>query len=53
MLEVITDEVKEKLIALGITDEDDMLAICDGLDAICEIGYTIYNNKIYNEINND
>ena len=53
MIEVITDEVKEKLIALGITDEDDMLAMCNGLDAICEIGYTIYNNKRYNGINDD
>lgn len=53
MIEVITDEVKEKLIALGITDEDDMLAICDGLDAIAEIGYTIYDKMRHNEKQDD
>lgn len=38
---------------LGINDEDKMLEICKGLDTICEIGYTIFNNIKYNNKNYD
>ena len=53
MIDLLTDEVKNEFKALGIEEEQDMLAMCNGLDAICEIGYTIYNNKRYNEIKDD
>ena len=40
----------EEFNKLGITNEDDMITILNGLDEIAEIGYVWYkNNKVKNE----
>ncbi|MCQ2185468.1 MAG: hypothetical protein MJY92_01920 [Bacteroidales bacterium] len=45
LTENLKEDVKDEFKKLGIENIDDMLSICNGLDAIAEIGYTIYKNK--------
>ena len=53
LVEDLNEEVKDEFLKLGIETIDDMLSICNGLDAIAEIGYTIYNNNRFNDLQND
>ncbi|MBQ0025129.1 MAG: hypothetical protein KBT00_05345 [Bacteroidales bacterium] len=53
LTEDLNEEVKNEFLKLGIENIDDMLSICNGLDAIAEIGYTIYNNNRFNDLKND
>lgn len=45
LLEDLDDDLKFEFHKLGIQEEDEMLAICLGLDAIAEIGYEVYKNN--------
>ena len=45
LLEDLDDDLKFEFHKLGIQEEDEMLAICSGLDAIAEIGYEVYKNN--------
>ena len=45
LLEDLDDDLKFEFHKLGIQQEDEMLAICSGLDAIAEIGYEVYKNN--------
>lgn len=43
----IDETLKNYLFDLGITDEDEMITLLNGLDEIAEMGYALYiNNSI-------
>lgn len=39
------DEYRQRLIDLGITNEDDMVKVMNFLDQVAEIGYDVYKKK--------
>lgn len=41
----IDETYKQEFAKLGITDENKMLTILNGLDAVAEIGYVWYKNN--------
>ena len=50
----IDETLNKYLFDLGITDEDEMITLLNGLDEIAEIGYTLYvNNSIKRTESND
>ena len=53
----VKGQIDEKYIkqfaALGVTNENDIITILNGLDNIAEIGYAWYVNKKLNIENND
>ena len=43
----IDETLTKHLLDLGITDEDEMITLLNGLDKIAEMGYALYiNNSI-------
>lgn len=38
-------EYRQRLIDLGITDEDEMVKVMNFLDQLAEIGYEVYRKK--------
>ena len=53
----VKGQIDEKYIkqfaALGVTNENDIITILNGLDSLAEIGYAWYVNNKANKINNN
>jgi hypothetical protein len=44
--EDLDEQYKEQFFQLGIYNQQDMLAILNGFDAIAEIGYVLYKDEL-------